>query len=331
MDPVTHIVAGGLQGTAIRPLVSWRRIVLFCVLASWLPDIDNLVGFVSPELYLVHHRGITHSFIGGLALALILTLIFRLFDRSVPLVIGVLVAYAGIVNHIFLDLITSYGTQILAPFSRQRFSVQCVFIIDPLFTVSLGLLWWLSRKYPDRRTRFAVIGLVWLVAYPLINLGVRTAVEEHLEHRLTSRGIPFSKLEVSTEAFSPFNWKVILETPTEYKMAPFSLLHGDVPLKFTTYRKADHGLMERLGRRVPLFRTYAWFAMYPVMRVRDIKDGRLITFSDLRFISTLSFIRNHTKNRDGPFALTARVDRAGNLVAYAYQRPRRAKIMQHLE
>ncbi|MBD3326546.1 hypothetical protein GF339_18320, partial [candidate division KSB3 bacterium] len=61
MDPVTHITAGVLGAQAIRRPLRDRYFLLFCILAAWLPDIDNLIGFLGPEFYLVHHRGLTHS------------------------------------------------------------------------------------------------------------------------------------------------------------------------------------------------------------------------------------------------------------------------------
>ena len=44
---------------------------------------------------------------------------------------------AVLASHLLLDLATSYGTQILFPFSRQRFTLDWLFIIDPYLT---GLL-----------------------------------------------------------------------------------------------------------------------------------------------------------------------------------------------
>lgn len=331
MDPVTHLAAGGIQGTALKPLVAAKHLLLFCVLASWLPDIDNLAGFFGPEFYLVHHRGVTHSFIGALVLAALFAALFRLWDRTLPLVTGSLVAYAGIVNHIFLDLITSYGTQIFAPLSRGRFSVQCVFIIDPVFTLSLVLVLILIRMKPRHQTRIACLGLVWLAVYPALNLGLRLGLEAHLRERLRLRGEAFATLELTTEALTPLNWKLIVDTGDRFRMAAVSLLQPNGPLRFEEFTKADRALLESLGGRVEFFRTYAWFAMYPVMAVAPTTEGSRVTFHDLRFRSTLPWVRNLFRNRDGPFSLTADFDRRGDLTAYTYQQTRAVRVVQHLE
>ncbi|MCK4469305.1 MAG: metal-dependent hydrolase, partial [Desulfobacterales bacterium] len=78
MDPITHITAGVLSSQVVPKPFSRRFIILFCIIAAWLPDIDNLAGLIGPEFYLIHHRGITHSLTGALLLSILLVAIFRL-------------------------------------------------------------------------------------------------------------------------------------------------------------------------------------------------------------------------------------------------------------
>ena len=42
-----------------------------------------------------------------------------------------------LLSHLLLDLATSYGTQLLSPFSGRRLSLDWIFIIDPYFTALL--------------------------------------------------------------------------------------------------------------------------------------------------------------------------------------------------
>ena len=127
MDPITHITSGALAGQAFRDRFPGRTGLGFCILAGWIPDMDNLIALTGdPEIYLLHHRGVTHSFLGGLALAALLVGAFRLFKKSFPLLRGFCVAYGCIALHIVLDLVTSYGTQIIAPLSDARFAISSV-------------------------------------------------------------------------------------------------------------------------------------------------------------------------------------------------------------
>lgn len=331
MDPVTHMMSGALQGQLFRKPFGARWIYLFCGIAALLPDADNLMGIFNPEFYLIHHRGITHSLLGAVFLVFLLAGVFRLFKVDFPFWRGVVVAYAGILAHIFLDLITSYGTQIFAPFSRGRYEIACVFIIDPFFTLSLVLFFVITCFQERRRRLVAVLGLVWLVSYPMMNLGVRAGLEHSLEGRLNREGVTYNRIHVTTDAFTPVFWKVIVENDSNYRMGSLSLLDPKSPLSYETFEKADMALMRGLGERASFFRTYAWFAGYPTMERASGSKGSRITFSDLRFYSSLDFVRNRIRGGEIPFSLTAVLDEAGTLVEYEYSRPRSTKFIQHLE
>ena len=83
MDPVTHIASGGLGGRALRDYFPGRSFTFYVIAAAMIPDIDNFVGIGNPELYLIHHRGITHSFLGGLVVACLLAGLFLLVENVV--------------------------------------------------------------------------------------------------------------------------------------------------------------------------------------------------------------------------------------------------------
>jgi inner membrane protein len=102
-----------------------------------LPDVDFLFIFFDRLAYIRYHRGITHSFLAlgvfaGLGALLARRLGGPRWFRPV-LVLGL----AVLASHLLLDLATSYGTQILSPFSRQKFALDWLFIIDPYFTLLL--------------------------------------------------------------------------------------------------------------------------------------------------------------------------------------------------
>jgi inner membrane protein len=331
MDPVTHLAAGALQGHAFRPILKSRWVFLFCLIAALLPDMDNLVGLGNPELYLLHHRGITHSFLGALFLSLVLSLIFRLLSSSFPFWRGAIVACVGILVHIFLDLVTAYGTQIFSPFSATRYSVSCVFIIDPFYTLSLvALLAGTLFRKRARRTLVA-LGLAWLLLYPMVNLGIRTALEQILEKRLAYERRTYDRIHVSPDALTPLYWKVILETDSSYEMTNLSVLSLKEPMMFQTFEKADRALMERLGEKVSLFRTYAWFAEFPTMKTVQHVSERVIIFSDLRFQSSLEFVNRRFRRGETPFSLMAVLTEKGELVRYTYHRPGSAAFIQQIE
>src|SRR5687768_14660921 len=92
--------------------------------AAAFPDIDFVLGYISPIVYLENHRGVTHSLLLLPVWALLLAWIFSKIarDRRGPAPwFGICAIGLGL--HIAGDLITSFGTMVLAPVSRTRFGL----------------------------------------------------------------------------------------------------------------------------------------------------------------------------------------------------------------
>ena len=317
MDPVTHVISGGLLGKSSKRFFRSKRIVLFCIIAAWIPDVDNLTMFINPKLYLMYHRGITHSFIGGFGLAILLACFFWRCCSTKLLFKGIFLAYIGILLHIFLDLVTSFGTKVFYPFSDVRYSIPCVFVIDPVFTLIAGGFLFISYRCTSLREKAAMLGLVWLLLYPLANLGIRYELKRHLKDELRLRKISYVRLEILPDILAPVNWKLILETPEDYQMAGIHL--GRSSLLFERYRKVSQILIEELARQDPFSRSYANFIKYPV--IREEREGRFrtIVLSDLRFYSAVSFVRDFPLVASGAsFSILVKFDKNGRLVAYRF-------------
>src|ERR1041385_2629140 len=82
MDPFTHRLGGLTTAKAglerLSPLAT-----TVCVLAANSPDSDIVVGLTSDRWnYLHHHRGITHSIVGVIALAIIVPTLVWLAEHG---------------------------------------------------------------------------------------------------------------------------------------------------------------------------------------------------------------------------------------------------------
>src|SRR4029077_19392037 len=129
------------------------------------PDLDFVVAFVGPVEYLANHRGVTHSLVLLPLWALLFSWVLAKILREPR---GWRALYAvtalGLALHIAGDVITSYGTMVLAPFSDWRSQIGTTFIIDLWFTgiIVAGLV--ASRLV--RRARWpAAAALVVLAGY----------------------------------------------------------------------------------------------------------------------------------------------------------------------
>src|SRR5467141_3020193 len=183
MDTITHGIAGALIAKAAfrgqdmlgaKPVNRERIITWSLMLGAIFPDSDVFREFFSHNdlLILTWHRSITHSLvclpIFAVALA-VLTLCFVRWRKWDAPSFGPLVGiYAvGILSHILLDLVTSFGTMIWSPVKWSRPAWDLIFIIDFTFSAILlipQILAWVYRKPEGLQRRAIGSWLVFTVA-----------------------------------------------------------------------------------------------------------------------------------------------------------------------
>lgn len=187
MDTITHGIAGALIGKAVfrgedlftsKPMNRARVITWSLMLGAIFPDSDILRDWFSHNqmLILTWHRSFTHSLVCMPIFALLLAALTRGFARwrkwDAPSFAALTGLYAvGILSHIFLDLVTSFGTMIWSPLQWSRPAWDLIFIIDFTFSALLlcpQLLAWVYRQAEGLKNRAI---LTWAVL-ALASLGV---------------------------------------------------------------------------------------------------------------------------------------------------------------
>ena len=179
MDPLTQ----GVVGVTASQLVAKRSQKLIAAALGFFSgmaaDLDVLIkSETDPLLFLEYHRHFTHALVfiplGALICALLFALVFRrwLHRSSINFKAVYLFCFAGYATHAVLDACTTYGTQLLWPFSDARIAWNTVSVVDPLFTLPLLVI--VAFAVLRRSHRFAVMGLVYALGY--LGLGV---VQEH--------------------------------------------------------------------------------------------------------------------------------------------------------
>ena len=154
MDTITHGIAGALIGKALfrgqdmfsrRPLSRGRIITWSLMVGAIFPDSDVLRDIFSRNdlLVITWHRSITHSLIClplfALALAGLTYGVARWRKWDAPSFAALAGIYSvGILSHILLDLVTSFGTMIWSPVRWSRPEWDLIFIID--FTLTAIVL-----------------------------------------------------------------------------------------------------------------------------------------------------------------------------------------------
>jgi membrane-bound metal-dependent hydrolase YbcI (DUF457 family) len=350
MDPVTHIVTGvALSQFVPAPSRAWAAAAGFFF--AILPDLDYVTIFHNRLSYLKHHRGFTHSVV---ALFLFVFLIAG-FGRLVggprwfkPLL---LIGFLVLASHLFLDWTTSYGTQLLNPFTKAKLSLDWVFIIDPYLTALLtaGALATLIPTGWGRTVGAACLGLG--AAYILL-CGFYHHQAMNLARQVFSHpSRENAKLAALPQPFSPRRWLLMAESPGEVRQAfvelPYWPGSGELPApkeipvrldlrttprvppavynppaKLTVYRWQAAPMpavtLTPDGRRV--LNTYLAFSRFPILIANDhVPGGVILTWVDLRF---------SVPGRTIPFVLQVDLDDNGSLAAWQIGGPR-LPVNQH--
>lgn len=327
MDPVTHIAAGALIGQAARDrFPAGRALVPLAAFAAWLPDIDNVVGLFGPEAYMRYHRSYTHSLLGGALLAWLLALVVHHFWRKAGTAKLFGLFFVCVLSHLFLDCITTYGTGVFLPFSDARITFPAVFIVDPVYTLTLVGLVLAGFLRPAARKTFALAGLAVLLAWPALGYGVRGLVTARAERLLAASGQPVDSVTVQPDAFAPLWWKIIASKGDTYILTGLTLTDPARLLPERTFEKADRGELEALGREAPVFAQYVWFTDFPVQSASTTADGQALTFQDLRFMAVNPLVAK-VRGDIVPFTLTAYLDPAGRLVRALFSQVGKAEVI----
>jgi len=187
MDTLTQAALGATIGQAGFRSRLGGKAVVFGAVCGLIPDLDIIVRILGPWESMVHHRGVTHS---------VLTLPFlafpvgwagyRIWAREGEFRTWVHLAFWALFTHPLLDACTSYGTQLLAPFSDERFSTDAVGIIDLLYSLPLFAAVAVSRwGLPEVRSRVAWMALLCSTLYlgggHLLSYQARLSAEDSLE------------------------------------------------------------------------------------------------------------------------------------------------------
>lgn len=321
MDPVTHAASGAVAMLALpsRPATAWA--LPLAALGCAAPDID-LAFIHTPLEFLLLHRGITHSFAFMPFFAAILAFCcWPLWRNSTPkrwkFFYVWLFCCAMILLHIWLDVVTTYGTMVFLPFSHYRVRLNSIYIIDLLVTVPL--LWALWRWRAKRG--LILLTMVWTFLYPAAGIGINAWHTAQCGERFMVEGRQVSRMHVLPDAFAPFFWRVIFEqdNPGPHTVRAQSLnVFGQPRTPEDIFPAAPAPLVQKLMQASLDCDVYFQFAVLPVMKELRIVDAppdplpasgkNLFMFHDLRFGSGLEFVRRllaMRPNADIPFQLMA--------------------------
>lgn len=218
MDPVSQGVLGAAFAQTRGPKQKLAKAAAIGAFAGMVPDLDVLIrSSADPLLAVEFHRHFTHSLffipIGGLLCSLLL---YPLLGRRWQLSYRQILAWCtiGFATHGVLDGLTSFGTKLLWPLKDQRYSVDIISVVDPMFTAPLLALVVVAAV--TKTGRYVKWGLLWGAVY--LSAGyVQHQRAENMGFKLAeNRGHEVLRLEVKPTMGNLAVWKVVYETDEHF-------------------------------------------------------------------------------------------------------------------
>ncbi|MBS1527301.1 MAG: metal-dependent hydrolase [Bacteroidetes bacterium] len=222
MDIVTHFALGVCTAEPFREKNQGKGILFLGAFAQCLPDGDTIAQvFLPADRALMIHRGITHSLFFALAGGWVLSLIVSRLrkDKSRPFLPLFLFVLSQLTLHDLLDVCNAYGTGLLEPFSHTRFSVNLLFVADPLFSLGLivaALVLVISSKSYSHRINWAWAALTFsccYVAYAAVNKAI---TDNRVSDMLKSRQVNYRKYFTTPAPLNSMLWYIVIETDNYY-------------------------------------------------------------------------------------------------------------------
>jgi inner membrane protein len=269
----------GKAGLARRTTLGMSTLVI----ANNLPDIDVAV-FATNTLVMSFRRGWTHGVLAQAVLPLALAGSMLAYDRLVvqkkegappPAKAGelALLAYVGVLAHVFMDFLNSYGVRLLMPFSGRWFYGDALYIVDPWLYVVLGGGWWLAvtreRRGSIRAERPARIAVAIAAAYMMVMLGSNVLARATVRDGLVRAGRPAETPFMVTPVINnPFKREVVIAGGGRYEkgLLWFEPMPHFRPSGFGIDTHLDDPAVQP-ALQTPLARAYLAWSRFPFAAV----------------------------------------------------------------
>jgi inner membrane protein len=302
VDNVTHALVGAALGEAgLKRRTGLAMATL--IIGANLPDLDVLaIPFDDP---LTFRRGWTHGPLALLVLPFLLTAVIvgwdhwqsrrgtRPAERLPVRPSGVLLlAFAGVLSHPFLDWLNTYGIRLLMPFSHEWFFGDAVFIVDPWIWSALGAGVWLSRHRHRRDTgrplRPARLALGVVAGYiAVMIMGSRAAERSAVREVEAVNAGPVERIMAGPVPVNPFRRELILDVGDAYRFgsvawtprAEVVLEPGRLPKRFQ-----EPAVQAALPDRQ--IQNFLVWSRFPFFEVEPGEDRVRVHVSDARFSRT---------------------------------------------
>lgn len=282
MDSLSQIVLGAAVANELLGKKLGNRAIIYGAIVGTIPDLDVLYGqFLDPITATDIHRGFSHSSLFFILITPLLAIILTKIESHKKLNFkeSALFVFLGLQTHALLDLFTTWGTQLLWPL-KTRFSLESIFVIDPLYTLPFLICLIYSMRH-NRLVRKRIIwnraGLILSTGYLLFTLFVQSVVYQKFENQLLQNQITYQDMVVKPSPFNIILWTTHVQLETGYWVGEYSFFDTQ-PIQLQWVPKQKQ-LIENIEKE-PIVQqliniSEGWYCI-------TIKENRIL-FNDLRF------------------------------------------------
>jgi len=337
MDSITQSLLGAVVAQAgFRRTLGGRAVVAGALLGA-VPDLDVVAGLFGPYANWLYHRGITHSIFFGPVMGPLFGWGIWRFSRwrarrrsgtgmqaqagPEELRAWIWLSILALFTHPIIDIFTSYGTQLLAPFARHRFAIDALPIIDPVYSLALIaalVIGAVARRRLGLAVGSAAAALLFIYGWSLMGWAINENIRTEAREQLRAVGQPVQEVLAYPQLLQPWFRRVVAETPDSVMVGYYSILAGG-RIDWTVHPIQHDPLIDRVAatREAGIFR---WFAMDKLWwRVVEQPEGAAVEAFDYRY-----GMMGGTEM--GFWGIRAMVDRDGQILGppESFQQPRSA-------
>ncbi len=296
MDPFSQAALGAVAAQASAQHKLGFRVVVAGAVAGAAPDLDII--FASDYYHnLQVHRGVTHSLFFAPLVGPALGYLIHKYEchRSGDafslsrMKYWMLAMFLALLSHPLLDVFTPYGTQLLAPFSDQRFAFFVMPIIDPLYTVPLFVGVYLAWRYQKKiNIHLAGIGFFLLSSsYIGYSWYLGDSAKQEAIRQLDLQGVSYNEVESFPTFMQVHYRRVVARTATDDRVGYISMWRP-CTINWGVAQQSPLSAFDPV-KDLREVRIFEWFTMGWVHRTA-LKQGNTKSYhyADLRY----GFARN---------------------------------------
>lgn len=310
MDTLTHIALGACVGDAILGQKLGKRAMLIGAIANSIPDIDFIASFWLPiDENLLAHRGFTHSILFAIIVAIFSALLSKRWFRSKNILLQKWILFFGIelFLHLFIDAFNTYGVGWFEPFSHYRISFNTLFVVDPFFSIGLGIasvILLILKKQSKKRKFWQCFGLGISSIYLLYCIINKIKINTDVKDIFQQQKIAYHTYFTTPTPINNWLWYVVAASDSGYYIGYRSVFDSKKQIDFYFFPRNkillepinDHTEVQNLTRFSRGFYTVEKWGNKLVFNV--LHFGQIMGWENANSKFIFHYFLNHSDDND---------------------------------